>query len=270
MRRVSLLLLVIVALATLSIPAWAEDAEVDPEVLFIGTGIGTPCQNGGCFVYGTEVNGVGPTTISIHFNGAGHPPLPNPILLIIGIPNGNGSAPASATVSDGTNTIGSGVLGGPNTYGGVWNTVTGFAGTLDPGEDAYGVASLNGSPSQSFTNWSAAEAAVNGITATFFDIYVYTLTLNAGESFAGGDTIDVIFSSALPFATFIIANGCSDFSQPVQNGPQAGNCQTGNTYATPFTQSGLSDGHEIPEPGTMALFGSGLLGLAGVLRRRLG
>ena len=91
------------------------------------------------------------------------------------------------------------------------------------------------------------QAAFGGIPS-YFQLLVYTFT--AGN-ISGNTAYSFTSSTALPAGTFIDAvavNGCKQFSAP-------------------FTTAGLV-GDPIPEPASLTLMGSGLMLLAGVLRRR--
>lgn len=264
-------ILVLVAVATILGwgTAWADTTGVatDPEVLHIGTGVGTPCQSGGCYVYGNEVNGVGTTTVDIWENGNGQPALINPVLLIIGIPNATSGEPTGVTLSGtGTGTLGN---GGVPIYG--WNG-NGSAGSWQPvntTQNVYDFLSLDpgGSNSEHFASWQAADLAANGISASSFGVFVYTLFPD--PQLAGGAGVDITFNSALPNGTFLVAYGCSAITAVTSETPTATKCDgTGDTFSTPFTESGDASG-TVPEPGTLTLLGTGLLSLAGILRRRL-
>ena len=87
-RLVNLLLFVVLFAAT---------AAGDPTTLHIGSGFGTPCATGGCPIFGTEVNLVGPDLLSIH-QTAGSPRIIDPIWLIFGVPDD-----PSGSVLDGSN-----------------------------------------------------------------------------------------------------------------------------------------------------------------------
>ena len=233
--------------------ASAQTTLVDPPI-FIGSP--TCAAPPGCPVFGSEVNGITGNTVVLDLEGGSTKNgLGNPVLLIIGVVNNS--------------------LGGTNA-GFVAPTITPSAGTasgatfnglMTSGGDAYAVVHFTdpngaGQNSESFVNWSAADSSVLGITASNFGIYSYQLT-NPGLSQKGA-TVSVTFNGPLPAGTFVIAIGCDAVS---------GCNNAGNTYATPFTQSGLIGGtpgpSPVPEPsaGTLGVVGAALL-FAGIFVRR--
>ena len=212
--------------------------------LHIGPGSGTPCATGGCPVFGDEVNAIGSNQLDIYQQSGGAPTLTN-LLLILGIPNFTGSAPAIASTS-----IGSGQLGGADLFGGTgWDPATGFAGSMTSGEEVYGFLGLGAkqNDSNSFTNWAAADEFVDDLIASTFGIYVYTLSGPLGAHQA----LDVLFASGVPAGTFAVAFG--------KDGDRV--------FGTPFTEAGLET-VPTPEAGSMALLASGIVAL--LVRFRFG
>jgi hypothetical protein len=120
--------------------------------------------------------------------------------------------------------------------------------------NVYSFLGLSGAnKSNSFTNWSAAALAVDGIQATNFGIYVFSLKTSG---FAGHDYLN-IQTNLLPEGTFAVAYGRSD----------------GKAYSTAFTNAGMRDlppaPRAVPEPMPLVLICLGLFGIAYLTKRKI-
>jgi len=128
---------------------------------------------------------------------------------------------------------------------GVWNNVNGFA----PG------GSLTIASNASFPTIGAATLFSGSFTGTtaWFQSGVNQWTLSGAIS---GNTLSALYN-LLGIIDVNPANGAL-IALVINFDEQGGTISSGNINVSP-----------VPEPGTLALFGTGLIGLAGALRRRL-
>lgn len=213
--------------------------------LHIGSGYGTTCATGGCPIYGTEVNNIN-AVLDIYQNSASAPALNSPVYLILGVANSASSADSAiensltgATLID-TSGNQSAIKTGFDNYAGLMTS-----------SDVYSFLGLSGADkSNSFTNWSGAALAVDGIHAANFGIYVFSLDTS---NFAANDYINMT-TNLLPEGTFAVAYGTDP---------------SGKVYSTAFTNSGMRDTPPaLPEPMTLVLVGLGLVGIAFTTRKK--
>ena len=263
----TLSLAVVIASLILVTSVPAQATLIDPSTLHIGTGAGTACAVG-C---GGDPNLISATDFDVYQNAAGANTLSQPLLVILGIPNYSGAAPTIASVTAyspyaGVNTGGTSLSGanfgvaGSAFFGGTWTPGGNAVASLTTGEEAYSDLGLaNANNSNSFTNWAAVDAAY-GVTATSFGLYVYAINADL----AANGLFDITLANSLPTGTFAIAYGCQG-----EANSSTDECTVNpNSYNTPFTEAGGVGVGTVPEPGTLVLVGSGMMGFGMAARRR--
>lgn len=210
--------------------------------LHIGSGYGTTCATGNCPIYGSEVNNI-VSTFDIYQNSASAPALKT-VDLILGVANSSASADSAII-----NSILSATL--IDTYGNQTSVSTAFdsyAGLMTS-SDVYSFLGFKGADkSNSFRNWSAAALAVDGIHASNFGIYVFSLDT---ANFSAHDYIN-LSTNLLPEGAFAVSYGLDS---------------SGKAYYTAFTNSGMRD-RPVPEPMTLALVGLGLVAIGFTTRKK--
>ena len=226
-------------------------AGVAESTIHVGPGGTSGCAMGGCYLHNGEVNGFG-NHIDLFQNSGGAPALDSPVWLIFAVPNDNGHSLNLGNMTAAYLNEGPGYA-----YTSIPFGFLGFQGLMGPGQNVYDFLSKDVNNSNSFTNYAAWDLAVNGITAQNFGIYVFTLDTGG---FSGKDFLNMDIHG-VPLGTFAVGWG------QVVTVDQHGNRHV-TQYGTPFTEAGLQT-NQTPEPGTLFLLGSGLLGVGTLVRRKL-
>lgn len=223
--------------------------------IHVGPGGTTGCALGGCPLYHHEVNGF-TNNLDLYQTSNGASALDSPMWVIFAVPNDTVSGNALSLVNiTGAflNDAGNGYTPTPIPFGFV-----GFQGLMGPGQNVYDFLGKNVNNSNSFTNYATWDLAVNGIHATNFGIYVFTLNTN---DFDGHDFVNLNLQG-IPLGTFAIGWG------EVTTIDHKGHRHV-TQFGTPFTEAGLEIQGQVPEPSTFILLGSGLFGAGALLRRKL-
>lgn len=244
------------ALITFSVPAFADTTGfIDPNVGFCpppATAAACTTANG----MGGETIKVGTTSFGMWSNGAQD--ANTPWYLILAVPEMSaGSATAPKITSPSFTQSGTTVDAGPFTQT-TPNAIYDFA------EKAGAIpSSLGSNTSMNAANLfcdgatipckSSNEISAFGKLPTDFEIFVYTFS----PGFLGGTPYEFFSSPGMVGGTYLAAIGVGGKTSNIQ-------------FSTPFTDTGIAQGTPVPEPSSLLLFGGGLIGLAGLVRRRIG
>lgn len=249
-RRVLLLTLLFIAIGSVVlVPQVAAESTIH-----VGPGGTTGCALGGCPLYHNEVNAFS-NNLDLYQTSNGAPALDSPIWLIFAVPNDT----ISGTALSLANITGAFLNDKENSYAStpIPFAFLGFQGLMGPGQNVYSFLGKSVNSSNSFTNYSQWDLAVNGIHASNFGIYVFTLS---STDFDGQDFLNVNLKN-IPLGSFAVGWG------EVTTIDNKGHRHV-KQYGTPFTEAGLETGHPVPEPSSLMLLASGLLGTGAFLRRK--
>jgi hypothetical protein len=198
-----------------------------------------------------------PGSFDIGLAGAGHATQTG-VLVIVGVYNGTNATGAPTLNFNSMHFSPAGV--------GDWGeTADKFE--MVAGQDAYadlGFVDSNGGHSETFSNWNSGESKAGIAAANSFELFAYDV-----PTAIAGNTVMQLGFTGVDKGSFVVAFSCKAGGPSAESGTP---CIHGDVGSTPFTNAGLittASVSTVPEPGCLLLLGTGLVGLAPVILRKL-